>query len=119
MPNEAVSLALLIEDMDAESKVWTHWSLYNIPAGCLSMEAGSIPEGAVQGLCNNFTLGYQGPCPKYFTGTHRYRITLLALSEWLPSANPLTPEEVWKQAAGSLLEKAELVGLCTSKEEGP
>lgn len=119
VPPEAVSLALLVEDMDATPSVWTHWNLYNIPADTLSIEPGILPEGAVQGLCNNHSIGYEGPCPRYFGGTHRYRFTVYALDKLLPFYQPLEPEQVLEQMQEHLIAEASLIGLCISDKPAP
>src|SRR4051812_3071105 len=62
VPEEAKSLVLIFEDVDA-IPVWTHWMLFNIPPATTEVKQGSIPEGAVEGLANNHSFGYEGPCP--------------------------------------------------------
>ena len=43
IPEKAQSLALIIDDPDAPSGVWTHWILYNIPADIKKIEENSVP----------------------------------------------------------------------------
>src|SRR5690606_33654796 len=77
-PKESKSFVILVEDIDSSNQ-WIHWLVYNIPADVSFFEEGTIPKGSVDGICNGGTRGYEGPCPKYFSGIHRYSFTLYAL----------------------------------------
>lgn len=44
IPEKAQSLALIIDDPDAPSGVWTHWILYNIPADIKKLKKIVFPE---------------------------------------------------------------------------
>ncbi|MFT4889334.1 MAG: Raf kinase inhibitor-like YbhB/YbcL family protein [Halobacteriales archaeon] len=86
VPDEAVALALVVDDPDAPGGVFTHWLLWNVPPG-----TGSIPEGvpttetvddlggARQGTNDFGEIGYRGPCPPKSDGAHTYRFKLFAL----------------------------------------
>lgn len=78
LPKFTQSLFLTITDLDA-SPQWVHWLVFNIPPATKGVGEGTIPQNAIQGLSNNHTFAYEGPCPKYFTGTHRYEHRLCAL----------------------------------------
>ncbi len=79
VPSDTKSLILVVKDINAQPKPWIHWLIYNIPAETKEIEEGSIPVGAREGMCNGGTYGYEGPCPKYFTGIHSYDFTLIAI----------------------------------------
>jgi Raf kinase inhibitor-like YbhB/YbcL family protein len=117
VPKDAKSLVLIFEDVDATPKPWTHWMLFNIPPTTYEITPGSIPEGAVEGLANNHTHGYEGPCPKYFKGTHHYWFRLYALDIVLDLPDATEREEVEEKMNTHILAKTELLGLCTSPEE--
>ncbi|WP_134090480.1 YbhB/YbcL family Raf kinase inhibitor-like protein [Olivibacter sp. XZL3] len=116
IPPETVSLVLLLEDMDATPTVWTHWHVFNIPPTTHSVEEGQIPKGGIEGLCNNHTFGYEGPCPKYFSGTHQYAFKLYALSKLLALPPTTEPEQIKEEMKGYIVSTAELVVRCTSDQ---
>jgi Raf kinase inhibitor-like YbhB/YbcL family protein len=117
VPHKAQSLVLIFEDVDATPKAWTHWMLFNIAATTTSINEGTIPADATEGLANNRSFGYEGPCPKYFKGTHHYWFRLYALNTKLDLPASTEREEVEEKMKGHIIEKAELPGLCTAPEE--
>lgn len=77
VPKEAVSLALLVEDLDASVRPATHWSAWGMDPA-----SGGLPEGArapVEGRNDYGDTGYRGPCPAAKRGAHRYVFRLYAL----------------------------------------
>src|SRR4051812_38643915 len=66
-PRETKTLAIIVEDPDAPSGLFTHWLAWNIPPN------EPIAESSVPGISgrNSFgKTGYGGPCPP--SGSHRY-----------------------------------------------
>ena len=116
VPEGTKSLVLIFEDVDATPKPWRHWHVFNIPPTSTHTEAGTVPEGATEGLCNNHTFGYEGPCPKYFKGTHHYWFRLYALNTILDLPAASEPEDVQQAMQGHVIETAELLGLCIAPE---
>jgi hypothetical protein len=114
VPAEAKSLVLLFEDADAIPG-WTHWMLFNIPPATSEIKEGAIPEGAVEGLANNHSFGYEGPCPKYFEGIHHYWFRLYALDIVLDLPAATEREVVEEQMKDHVIAKAYLQGICNSK----
>lgn len=114
VPEEAKSLVLIFEDIDA-IPIWTHWMLFNIPPTTTEIMEKSIPEGAVEGLSNNHTFGYEGPCPKYFEGIHHYWFRLFALDTVLDLPPNSEREEVEEKMRDHVIAKAYLGGICNSK----
>lgn len=114
IPAGTASLVLIIEDIDASPKPWTHWLVFNIPPATTMVDEGEIPDGATEGLANNHTFGYEGPCPKYFTGTHHYWFRLYALDLVLDLPPESEREEVEEKMKGHIIEEAVLTGSCTS-----
>jgi Raf kinase inhibitor-like YbhB/YbcL family protein len=96
LPGGTQSLAITVYDRDAPtgSGFW-HWTIYNIPAHVSSLpggvDAGPLPEGAVQGYTDLNKPGFFGPCPP-IGRQHRYVYTVIALKvkklEAPPSASP-------------------------------
>jgi Raf kinase inhibitor-like YbhB/YbcL family protein len=116
VPPNAKSLVLVFEDVDATPKPWTHWMLFNIPVVTGIIKEGSIPKGAVESLANNHSFGYEGPCPKYFKGTHHYWFRIYALDTQLDLPAATEREEIEEKMKDHIIEKAELLGLCTAPE---
>ena len=114
IPEGTKSLILSLEDTDATPTPWIHWLLFNIPTTVTMVNQNQIPEGATEGLANNKSFGYEGPCPKYFSGTHHYLFTLVALNTVLdlPAASDKTV--VFEKMQGHILATAQLVGLCNA-----
>jgi Raf kinase inhibitor-like YbhB/YbcL family protein len=114
IPAGTKSMVLIIEDVDATPRPWTHWMVINIPPHVTSVAAGTIPGGATEGLANNHSFGYEGPCPKYFRGTHHYWFRLYALDIVLDLPAASEREVVEEKMQGHILEQANLLGLCTA-----
>ncbi len=114
IPEEAKSLVLIFEDVDAVP-FWTHWLLFNIPVTTTEIKQGTVPEGAVEGLANNHSFGYEGPCPKYFEGIHHYWFRLYALDIVLDLPAETEREVVEEKMADHVIAKTYLSGLCNSK----
>lgn len=111
IPQNSASLVLVVSDLDATPQLWIHWFVFNIPPATTKIEENTIPEGATEGYANGGTPGYEGPCPKYFSGTHHYSFMLYALDAPLNVNKTATfwdCEEFIKQHT---LEKAELIGI--------
>ena len=108
VPPEAKSMVLMIEDPDAPAKPWVHWLVFNIPPHTKSFEENSIPEGAIEGLCNGNTFGYEGPCPP--ESEHRYFFKLYALDKVLKIPNESNRTAVLKEMEGHIISQAQLIG---------
>lgn len=108
IPSAAKSLVLMVEDPDAEAKPWVHWLVFNIPPTARGFEEDAIAEGAVQGLCNGNTLGYEGPCPP--DKEHTYLFKLYALDEELPATPVPDRKKVLDLMEGHVLAQAILRG---------
>lgn len=116
IPEKAKSLILTVDDQDAPNK-WVHWLVFNIPVTTVSVKGGQIPEGGVEGLANNKTFGYEGPCPKYFSGTHHYVFTLFALDTKLEIPKESDKQAVLTASAGHIIAQAHLIGTQLGKME--
>ena len=114
VPSGAVSLVLLVDDPDAPDPtapqvVWEHWVMWNLPANTSSIDAGSVPAGAVQGTNSWGRTAYGGPCPPI--GTHRYFFKLFALNTNLALSTTSIKADVETAMQGHVLAEAQLVGL--------
>ena len=117
VPDEARSLALIVDDPDAPSRVWVHWLVWGLPADLRALPAGmkrQAPSEELAGMregTNDFGgVGYGGPCPPPGHGTHHYRFTVYALDRDIPLEPGATRDALEAQLEGHVLEQARLVG---------
>lgn len=109
VPENAKSLALIVDDPDAPMGTWVHWVLFNIPPDCRKIEENSIPKGAVEGINDFRKNNYGGPCPP--SGTHRYFFKHYALDCVIDLKGTVTKKDLEKAMDGHIIAKAELIGL--------
>jgi len=109
VPQNAESLALIMEDPDATIGTWVHWTIFNILPEIVLIAENSVPEKATQGLTGFGKPGYGGPCPP--TGTHRYFFKLYALDSVLNLGLSAKKEDIEKAMKNHILQTAELIGL--------
>ena len=74
IPEDTVTLALIMEDPDAPKGTFDHWLQWNIPRTNMIKE-NSIP--GISGINSAGKTGYHGPCPP--SGSHRYYFYVFAL----------------------------------------
>jgi len=116
VPDDVASFVLIFEDLDADPQ-WTHWMLFNVPPLIRSVDEGSIPAGATEGLANNHSFGYEGPCPKFFAGTHRYRFRLFALDKLLDLGADSERDAVESAMQSHIITEAFLEVICVSPSQ--
>jgi Raf kinase inhibitor-like YbhB/YbcL family protein len=107
-PEDARSLALVVDDPDAPSGTFTHWLAWGIDPA-----AGGLGEGepAPREGRNDFgNTGYGGPCPPPGHGVHHYSLRLAALDSELDLAVGAGKQELEQALAGHVLTVAELIG---------
>ena len=69
IPEEAQSVALIMDDPDAPMGTWVHWILFNLPPETAELKEdmprdGQLPSGAIQGMTDFGKTGYGGmPLP--------------------------------------------------------
>jgi Raf kinase inhibitor-like YbhB/YbcL family protein len=113
-PQQAVTFALIVVDMTGG--LFTHWVLFNLPAGTKELSAGiprdgQLANGALQGTNGLGMLGYYGPCPSGRQGTtDQYHFTVYALDAALQLNAGAGKEKVLAAAGGHMLAQGELVG---------
>ena len=108
VPAGTRSLALLVDDPDAPSGVFTHWIAWG-----LDPTTGGLGEGepAPSEGRNDFgTNGYRGPCPPPGHGRHRYVFRLYALDAELELRPGAAKADLEQAIGGHVLTTAELVG---------
>ena len=107
VPENAKSLALIMDDPDAPAGTWVHWIVWNISPSTKKIAKGTEPQG-IQGTTSFGKSGYGGPCPPF--GTHRYFFKLYALDTTLNLKEGSNKEDLEAAIDGHIIEKAELMG---------
>ena len=107
IPSEAKGLALIVDDPDASSGLFTHWTVWNIPPQTSAVGGGSAPQG-VQGTNDFGKSGYGGPCPP--SGTHRYCFKIFALDRELDLPSGAKRGQVDAAMKGHVVGQGELMG---------
>jgi Raf kinase inhibitor-like YbhB/YbcL family protein len=105
LPKETQSLAVIVDDPDAPSGIWTHWIVWNIPP------TNEIQEDSVPGVegNNDFDLSiYGGPCPA--SGEHRYFFRVFALNGRLSLDRKASKQELENAIQDRLIDSGVLVG---------
>jgi Raf kinase inhibitor-like YbhB/YbcL family protein len=108
VPDGTRSLALIVDDPDAPSGVFTHWVAWD-----LDPRTGALGEGEAapsEGQNDFGTSGYRGPCPPPGHGAHRYHFRLCALDAELALGSGAAKTELQQAIEGHVLTTAELVG---------
>ncbi len=109
IPKGTKSLALIVDDPDAPSGLWVHWTAWNIPATNNTIASGFPLEKATEGITSFGRPGYGGPCPP--SGEHRYFFKIYALDVELALPPDADKEMLEEAIVGHVLDKAEIVGL--------
>lgn len=103
IPQETVSIAIIMEDPDAPISTWIHWLVWNIPV------MHQLPEHLKKGNCgmNDFSkTTYCGPCP--MSGRHQYVFKVYALDILLDLPPTTRKPELIKKMKGHILAYGEL-----------
>ena len=108
VPEEAKSLALIMDDPDAPRGTWDHWILWNISPQTTNIGQNSIPLNATVGLNSSDKNEYQGPCPP--SGSHRYFFKLYALDTLISLKENTNKKYLLNAMKEHILAEAELIG---------
>jgi Raf kinase inhibitor-like YbhB/YbcL family protein len=121
VPDDARSLALIMDDPDAPGGTFVHWVLYGLPGATQGLPSGvptekelKKPVTAKQGGNDFHKAGYGGPCPPPGPA-HRYMFKLYALREALDLPVGATKEVLVKAMEGKILAEAVLTGMYARK----
>lgn len=108
VPEEAKSLAIIMEDPDAPGGTFVHWIVWNIPADIRGIREGddmSYPQGR-----NDFgNIGYDGPCPPKGS-VHSYYFKVYALDTFLNLPEGATKDDLVNAISGHVLAESSIVG---------
>jgi Raf kinase inhibitor-like YbhB/YbcL family protein len=105
VPKPAKSLALLVEDPDAPSGTFVHWTAWD-----LTPRSGSVAGTPTEGKNSSGRTGWTPPCPPEGNKPHRYVFTLFALSKPLGLKSGASPDEVHAALRGKAIAQGRLTG---------
>lgn len=110
IPEDSLSLVLIVDDPDAPLGTWDHWLEYDVEAGPGSFD---IPRNAgavgVQGINSWNLTGYMGPCPPQGE-EHQYFFTVYALNTMLDLPPESDSDQVRQAMEGRIIDSVELTG---------
>jgi Raf kinase inhibitor-like YbhB/YbcL family protein len=110
IPEEAKSLALIVDDPDAGGGLWVHWVVWNVPI-TNHIEENSIP--GIEGVNDSKNNHYHGPCPP--SGTHRYFFKIYALDSVLDLPATTTKQALEIAMQPHIKGFGEIIGLYQRK----
>jgi Raf kinase inhibitor-like YbhB/YbcL family protein len=121
IPPNTKSLALICEDPDAPSGLFTHWVLFNLPPMVTELPEDvsaqeRLANGAIQGRNDFKRIGYGGPCPPPQDGAHRYFFRLYALDTELQLPAGARREDLVLAMDGHVLAMGQLMGTYRRKQ---
>lgn len=108
VPEDAASLAFIVDDPDAPVGTFVHWLAWNVSPEVSSVAEGTPPEG-VQGTTGFGRVGWGGPCPP--NGEHRYFFKVFALDTTIDLPEGASVNELEAAMRGHILDKAGLIGV--------
>jgi len=115
VPEQAASLALIVDDPDAPRGTFNHWLVYNLDPKTRHVGADGIPRPAAEGKNDFGETGYGGPQPP--SGEHRYFFKLYALDSMLPLADGASRKQMDRAMKNHVMENAVLMGRYTHEKE--
>jgi len=107
VPNNAKSLAIVLEDPKGPLKRFIHWTVWNIPADIKEISCdknSSYPQGKNTMLKK----GYLGPCPPF--GLHHYFFKVYALDSFIQLEERASIKKLERLISEHIVDKAELMG---------
>lgn len=109
-PAATRELALVMDDPDAPSGTFVHWTVYGLSPAVTGLDEGNPPIDAKQGKNSFGKRGYSGPCPPKGDRAHRYVFTLYALRSTATLEAGAPPTQVRNAIAKAALARGRLVG---------
>lgn len=108
VPEDAQSLALIVDDPDAPSGTWVHWVIVDLPPNTTGLpeHTTKLARGRI-GVNDWRRAEWDGPAPP--KGRHHYVFKLYALDRKLGLARP-TKQDVEGAMTGHVLAEAKLTG---------
>lgn len=111
VPDDARSLALIMDDPDAmepAGKIWDHWLIWNLDPDLETIPEDWSPSSPTEGTNDYGEVGYGGPNPP--DREHTYRFRLYALDDTLELPVGSDREALEKALEGHVLDETLLEG---------
>jgi len=111
VPENTLSLALIMDDPDAMGavgKVWVHWVLWNIDPSTMELKENSIPKDCLEGETDFGEIGYGGPAPP--DKEHTYIFKLYALDQKLDADKSSTKKKIEEAMKNHIIAETRLEG---------
>ena len=114
LPDNSRSIAIIMDDTYFSSKIFRHWSIYNIPITTRSLKPALLPRQQIENTFmqaeNDFEhYGYSGPCPP--TGEeHDYVFFIYALSQPLDLLGKSGPTQLTNAMQGYVIASGSFSG---------
>jgi Raf kinase inhibitor-like YbhB/YbcL family protein len=102
---DAAEVAILMEDPDAPSGTFVHWTAWGISPKLRGLPDDPDPSTFEQGMNSSGETGYRGPCPPEGDKPHRYEFHVYSLREPLGLKDGAEPQTV-RQAIAKAAEAA-------------
>lgn len=105
LPENTITLALIVEDPDAPKGIFDHWIVWNIDP------IETIKEDSRPGISGTNSMGktgYSGPCPP--NGTHRYFFYVLALDTDIDLAAGADKTALQQAMEGHIIAQGSIMG---------
>lgn len=110
LPGDTESLAITVYDPDAQSGIFDHWIMWNIPP-TRKIETGDICGR--QGKNSKKEDKYLGPCPPPGK-VHHYHFKIYALDTMLDLTQGATKNELLRAMEDHIIGTGEIIGLFKS-----
>jgi Raf kinase inhibitor-like YbhB/YbcL family protein len=110
VPDDAKSLALVVDDPDAPGGTYVHWVVFDIDRAVTGVGEGSVPKGARQAKNSAGDAAYTGPCPPKGDDIHHYRFTVYALGAPIGAKNGAAAKDVLDDIRTSAIAKGMVTG---------
>lgn len=108
VPENAQSLALIVDDPDAPGRTFVHWVVWNIPINIREIPEGY--RGALQGRNDFQEPGWGGPSPPPGK-THHYSFRVYALDNILTLIPGSTKQQLETAMKGHIVAQSEWIGV--------
>ena len=115
IPQEAKSLALVVDDPDAPNGTFIHWLIWNIPTDTSEIGEKTDSQSMVTGLNGFGKVNYGGPCPPKGE-EHRYFFKLYALNAILDLKQGTVYDALKQKINDHIVSEAVLMGTYKRKE---